>query len=80
MSFELIVFDTKEQAEAYPFVVDGNYVQRATYVGEALCGVHYRGRRPNKLTRLHRPLETDMERLWERECLLPAMGRRWKVE
>lgn len=80
MIFELIVVDTKEQAEAYPIIHTDNHVQQAVFVMQALCGVRYKAIRPNKLTRLHHPLETDMERLWERECLLPTMCQRWKAE
>lgn len=80
MIFELIVVDTKKQAEEYPIIHTENHIQQAIFVGQALCGVRYKAIRPNKLTRLHRPLETDVERLWERECLLKAMDQRWKAE
>ncbi|MFJ7665282.1 hypothetical protein ACIQXW_23270 [Lysinibacillus sp. NPDC097162] len=76
MIFELIVVDTPEQAKCYPIIHTETHVQRAVFVGEGLCGVRYKASRPNKLTRLHRPLATELERLWERDCLLPAMNQR----
>ena len=73
MIFELIVVDTKEQALAYPVIHTETHVQRAVFVGEGLCGVRYKAIRPNKLTRLQRPLESELERTWERDCLLPSV-------
>lgn len=71
--FELIVVDTPEQAARYEVITTEDYRQQAIFVGQDILGLHYRGKRPNKLTRLHRPLETASERVWERQCLLRAL-------
>lgn len=76
MIFELVVFDTKQQAEEFMPIITDTHVQRAVFVGEGLCGVRYRQYRPNKLTRNHRTLTTERELQWESECLLAALDKR----
>lgn len=80
MIFELVLFDTKKQSEEFTPIKTNTHVQRAVFVGEALCGVRYRQYRPNKLTRKHRPLMTEYERDWEVNCLLPALDWRGVYE
>lgn len=76
MIFELIVVDTPEQAKRYPVKNEPGHVQRAICVGQSICGLHHRGQRPNRLTRNHRKLETEIELYWEMEVLLRAMNQR----
>lgn len=76
MIFELIVVDTPEQVQNYPIKNEPGHVQRAVFVGQSFCGLHYRGKRPNRLTRNHRKLETELELLWDTRVLMPAMDQR----
>lgn len=76
MIFELVVFDTKKQAEEFTPIITDTHVQRAISVGESLCGLRYRQYRPNKLTRKHRPLTTEQELCWESDCLFAALDMR----
>lgn len=76
MIFELIVVDTPEQAQSCPIKNEPGHVQRAVFVGQILCGLHYRGIRPNRLTRNHRKLETELELLWNTRELVRAMDQR----
>lgn len=78
MIFELIVVDTRTQSEEINDTAPKdipNYHAYAVSVSQGLCGLHYRGHRPNVLTRKHRELTTELELAWERECLIPAMKR-----
>lgn len=76
MIFELIVVDTPEQSQNYPVKNEQGHVQRAVFVGQILCGLHHRGNRPNRLTRNHRKLETELELLWNSRELVRAMDQR----
>jgi len=76
MIFELIVVDTPEQAKSYPVKNEPGHVQRAVFVGQSFCGLHYHGQRPNRLTRNHRKLETELELMWNTKVLIPAMNQR----
>lgn len=76
MIFELIVVDTPEQAKSYPVKKEPGHVQRTIFVGQSICGLHHRGKRPNRLTRNHRKLETELELLWNRRVLVRAMDQR----
>jgi len=76
--FELIIVDFASQADEInrnaPKDIP-NYHVEAFVVGQGICGLHYRGHRPNVLTRRHRELTTEREFEWERQCLIPAMKR-----
>lgn len=76
MIFELIVVDTPEQAKLLNGIVPANTPQRriyAVFVGQDFLGLHSRGYRPNKLTRWHSELTTEMQKQWESEVLLQAV-------
>lgn len=72
--FELIVVDTLGDVLEYDrttIEADHSYI---AFVGEGLCGLQFRGHRPNKLTRLHMPL-TASGKLWEARVLIPTMSK-----
>ncbi|SER88564.1 hypothetical protein [Psychrobacillus sp. OK032] len=76
MVFELIVVDTKEEADFINLTVAKPNDHRKTYavfVGQTICGLHHRGVRPNRLTRWHRELTTEMELRWNAEVLIPSV-------
>lgn len=77
MNFELIVFDSRDQVNAFN-AGNSDTTKHAVFVGQAICGLHRHGRRPNKLTRRHKALTTDYVRQWELEVLIPALALRFE--
>ncbi|UJF36545.1 hypothetical protein [Paenibacillus hexagrammi] len=77
MTFMLIVVQTRRTAEeinarlAHPV---GHFAARAVFVGEALCGIHFRGQRPNMIITQYDP-QSMRDLKWEREVLKPAVAQ-----
>ncbi|MEH6941661.1 hypothetical protein [Bacillus sp. JJ722] len=74
--YVVIIVDTSEQADAINYAIprysDDHMIDCKTEafpVGTAFCGLRHKHKRPTIVIRAHKPLTTERELYWERECL-----------
>lgn len=86
MIFKLVVVDTLSEAgelnRLYEKTNTNDYRAYAVKVNQILCGLQYKGARPNELDNrvtLGAKLALgEMYDKWYRECLLMAMSHEWR--